>query len=155
MRCPICGAKMVNKQLCKYCNITDEQVYKASNKKVVDYRKTDREDLIYFTDILPKDVNRLKLVLYTIFFGLVGVNHYYVKRNVRATYAVLSTVLSVIFMVLNLAIPSLLNVIVFKLVYELIFFTMTFNVIMWVFDIINVIFKKFKVPVVLGDKENN
>ena len=34
MRCPICGAKMVNKQLCQYCNITDEQIYNASNKKV-------------------------------------------------------------------------------------------------------------------------
>ena len=53
MRCPICGAKMVNKQFCKYCNITDEQVYKASNKKVKEYRKPDRDDLIYFTNVLP------------------------------------------------------------------------------------------------------
>jgi len=48
MRCPICGAKMVNKQLCPYCKITDEQVVSASNKKVKEYRQTGNTDMIHY-----------------------------------------------------------------------------------------------------------
>ena len=36
MRCPICGSKMVQGQLCKYCGVTADQVENASNKKVTE-----------------------------------------------------------------------------------------------------------------------
>lgn len=153
MRCPICGAKMVQGQLCQYCGITAEQVDNASNKRVVEYRRKDMSDLIYFTTNVPNDVNRIKLLLFTIFFGLIGVNHYYVKRNIRGTYSVLSTFLSITFLILRLSVPTVMNVTVFKLMYEIVFLCMSINVILWVCDIINVIFKNFKIPVVLADKE--
>ena len=79
MRCPICGAKLYAKQICPYCKITDEQILNASNKKVKEYRKTGNTDMIHYTTVIPKDLSRLKIILYTIFLGLVGVNHYYVK----------------------------------------------------------------------------
>ena len=80
MRCPICGSKMVQGQLCKYCGVTADQVENASNKKVTEYRKNDMSDLIYFTTNIPSDVSRIKLLLYTIFLGIIGVNHYYVTN---------------------------------------------------------------------------
>ena len=66
----------------------------ASNKKVKEYRKADKSDLIYTTNIWPKDIGRWKLILFTIFFGLFGVNHYYIKRNKRATFSLVTTILS-------------------------------------------------------------
>ena len=33
MRCPICDAKLEGGLVCKYCNITKDQIEKASNKK--------------------------------------------------------------------------------------------------------------------------
>ena len=92
MRCPICGAKLVGKQLCPYCKITDEQILNASNRKVKEYRKTGNKDMIHLTNVVPKDLSKLKIILYTIFFGFVGVNHFYVLRNIRGTYSLVSTI---------------------------------------------------------------
>lgn len=153
MRCPICGAKMVQGQLCKYCHITSDQVKESSNKKVKDYRRADMEDLICFTTYVPNDISRLKLILYTIFLGLFGVNHYYVKRNIRGTFSVLSFALSMIFMILKLCISTLSSVIIFEIFYEASLLAMTVNIFMWICDIINVLTKRFKIPVVLGEKE--
>lgn len=153
MRCPICGSKMVQGQLCKFCGIDDNQVKNASNKKVVEYRKNDMADLVYFTTNVPHDVSRLKLLLFTIFFGLLGVNHFYVHRYVRGIYSALSTFVNITFLVLRTAVRTLASVLVFELIYELSLLAMAINVIMWVCDILNVIFKNFKIPVVLADKE--
>lgn len=153
MRCPICGAKMVQGELCKYCKITSDQVKNASNKKVSEYRKKDMSDLIYFTNEIPSDVSRLKLLLYTIFLGLFGVNHFYVKRVVRAWYSVLVCIVTFALLTLKLFVPTLSSVLFFNLFYEVSMFCLTINFLLWVFDIINLLFKKFKVPVVLEDKE--
>ena len=153
MRCPICGAKMVQKQFCQYCNITDDQVLNASNKKVKEYRKTDKADLIYTTNIWPKDIGRWQLILFTIFFGLFGVNHYYVKRNKRATFSLVTTILCLAIYIFTLVIIGARNSLVFNIIFELIFYAMAFNVIMWFFDMFSLVTKSFKVPVVLAEKE--
>lgn len=152
MRCPICGSKMVQGQLCKYCGIDDQQVKKASNKKVVEYRKNDMSDLIYFTTNVPTDVSKITLILFTIFLGIMGVNHFYVHRNIRGIYAVLSTFCSIVFILLKALVTTLSSVLIFELIYEIFLFAMAINIILWVCDIINVIFRNFKIPVVLADK---
>lgn len=152
MRCPICGSKMVQGQLCKYCGVTADQVENASNKKVTEYRKNDMSDLIYFTTNIPSDVSRIKLLLYTVFLGVFGVNHYYVKRNIRGLYSTLSTFLSIVFLILDLSIKTLSGVIVFKIMYEIVWTSMAVNILLWVCDIINLLLKNFKVPVVLAEK---
>ena len=154
MRCPICGSKMVQNQLCKYCKITDEQVINASNKKVKEYRKNEMHDMIHFSTVVPKDVSRLTLIMYTIFLGLVGVNHYYVKRPVRGTYAVVSTALSVVMFIVSMINPVARKAVIFELLFEIAFYAFVINIIMWIGDIINVFIKKFKIPVVLADKES-
>ena len=152
MRCPICGSKMVQKQLCKYCNITDEQVINASNKKVSEYRKKDMKDLIHFTDVVPKDVSRLQLILFTIFLGLFGVNHYYVKRHIRGSFSVGAVVLSFTFMIISFVNTTIRKILFFELLYELSFWAMAINIFLWFGDVINVLIKKFKIPVVLAEK---
>lgn len=152
MRCPICGSKMVQKQLCKYCNITDDQVINASNKKVSEYRKKDMKDLIHFTNVVPKDISWMTLLLFTIFLGIVGVNHYYVKRNIRGLFASISTGLSITLFIISLINPWLNTVMVFQLFFEIAFYSMAINVILWVCDIVNVSIKTFKFPVVLAEK---
>ena len=150
MRCPICGAKMVNKQLCPFCNITDEQVINASNKKVSKYRKDGNGDLIHFTTILPNDINKLKLILFTIFFGFIGVNHLYVKRLYRGIYSIVSTsvfILLVLVQFFSTPFSGFINII-----YQIFGYMIAINVLLWICDIINVLIKKFKVPVVLAEK---
>ena len=156
MRCPVCGAKLYQKQICPYCKITDEQILGASNRRVKECRKNGDKDLICFTTVVPSDISRLKLVLYTIFLGWLGVNHYYVLRNVRGTFSLLSFSLSVLFFALALTTKLATSVVgtFFTIVYDIAFFMMAFNLVLWVTDIIAVVFKGFKIPVVLKEKES-
>lgn len=154
MRCPVCGAKLVAKQICPYCKITDEQILGASNKKVKEYRKTGNKDLICKTTVVPSDVSRLKLILYTIFLGWCGVNHYYVSRNVRGTYAVISSAGSIGILLLSFVLGEMSKVgtTIYGLFYNIFFYMMAINVVLWILDIFAVLLKTFKIPVVLAKK---
>lgn len=156
MRCPICGARLYQKQICQYCKITDDDIKNASNKKVKEERKFGNTDLIHYSSVIPKDVNKWKLWLYTIFLGFVGVNHFYVNRPVRAWFSVITTSLSMIILFITMfsTIQSQTVIEVILTIYDIVFLVMTVNVIMWISDIINLIFKIFKVPVVLPEKED-
>lgn len=155
LRCPICGAKMVQKQICPYCKVTDTEVLEASNKKVKEARKAGNKDLIHTTTTIPKDVSRLKLILFTIFLGFVGVNHYYINRPVRATFSVISTAgsIAIFIMYLTIDFSTKFGEGLFALVYQILFYCMALNVVFWILDIFNVIFKSMKIPVVMPDKE--
>lgn len=155
MRCPICGAKMVQKQICPYCKITDTQVLGASNKKVKECRKQGNKDLIHYTTVIPKDLSRMKIILFTIFFGIIGINHYYVNRSVRASFSMTSTIGSILIFIMYLAIKFSTNFgeVLFSIVYQIIFYCMAINVVLWILDIFGVLFKTFKVPVVIADEE--
>ena len=155
MRCPICGAKLVGKQLCPYCKITDEQILNASNRKVKEYRKTGNKDMIHFSNIVPNDVSKLKIILYTIFFGILGVNHYYVLRNIRGTYSLVSTVGFLFIFFLGIAVEISVSMEgVYNVLYNIFFYMMAINVFMWLGDIFACIFRSFKIPFVLAQKEN-
>lgn len=155
MRCPVCGAKLVAKQICPYCKITDEQITSASNKKVKEYRKTGNKDLICYTNVIPSDLSKLKIILYTIFLGWLGVNHIYVSRPVRGIYSIISSAGSFGILIFGTLFRSLSSVglLIYNILYNIFFYMMAINVILWVFDIFAVIFKSFKVPVVLPKKE--
>jgi hypothetical protein len=43
--------------------------------------------------------------------------------------------------------------IIFTILYYVLFTMMAINVVMWIFDIFNVLFGTFKIPVVLASKE--
>ncbi len=146
---------MVKKQICPYCKVTDTQVLGASNKKVKEYRKNGNKDLIHYTTVIPKDLSKLKIILYTIFFGVVGINHYYVNRPVRGTFSMVSAVGSIVMMALYFSIDfsTKFGEAFFALIYQIVFYCMAFNIILWVLDVFAVICKGFKVPVVMPDKE--
>ena len=153
MKCPICGAKMVAKQLCPYCRITDEQVLNASNAKVPEYRKQYKQDSIHYTTVIPKDISRLKLILFTIFLGIFGAHHFYVHRNVRGIFSIVSVSGSFLMLLLGIIFHVTSSAIIFNLIYDIFFLTLTINVIMYLFDVIAVLCKSYKIPVVLADKK--
>lgn len=151
----MCGAKLYAKQICPYCKVTDKEILNASNKKVKEYRKTGNKDMIHFTTVIPNDISRLNLILFTIFLGFVGVQHFYIQRKVRAWFSVFATVTSITMMIIVLSVGSAAPAIAtfINLIYEISFWAMTINVLMWVGDIFGCIFKTMKIPVVLGEKE--
>lgn len=151
IKCPICGAKLLNKQVCPYCKVTDEEIRSASNAKVKEYRKTGNTDMIHFTNVIPEDLIRWKIVLYTFLLGWFGINHLYVNRPYRAGYSMISTVGFIIFVIIGsfATIVTDAGIITFNLLYEIFGYMMAINIVLWVSDMLACILKKFKVPVVL------
>jgi len=155
LKCPICGAKLLNKQVCPYCKVTDEEIRAASNKKVKEYRKTGNTDMIHFTNILPPDVKRWKITLYTFLLGWLGINHIYVNRPYRAAYSMVSTIGSLTMIIISMFanIVTDAGLIIFNLLYEILMYMMAINIVMWFSNMISCIFKGFKVPVVLPNNK--
>lgn len=151
MKCPICGAKMIGKQLCQYCKITDDQIINASNRKVKEYRKSYKSDQVYYTNVIPKDISRLKLILYTIFLGFLGIHHFYVLRPVRGWFSMVTSVGS--FLMILLSLTGVTKISIISIIFDILFLGFTINIIMWVLDIFSVLFKSYKVPIVLADKK--
>ncbi len=136
---------------CPYCKVTREQVENASNKKVMAARKEGKKNEIYFSSTLPKDVNRMTLMWLTLFLGWAGAGSFYVKRNFRGCFFITSICLGIIFYVIKATTAVNLGN-VFEFFYELAFYLLAFVVILWVWDMIAILTKSYKVPVVLGDK---
>ena len=155
MQCPICGARLYQKEICKYCKITRGEIEAASNKKVVEYRKRGRTDEIHTSNVLPKDVNRAMLIFYTLLLGFFGVHSFYVHRDGRGMFSVISFVLSVAFAIMKasfkITIPTI--GIILELFFETAFLLVVINLLFWATDILAVLCKTYKVPVVLPDKE--
>jgi hypothetical protein len=141
---------MLGKQICPYCKITDKQVLGASNKKVKEYRKSGNTDMIHYTTNIPNDLKRWKIVLYTILLGWLGINHFYVNRPKRGAFSIVATVGSILMITLEYVLKF--DSILAKLTYEIFLYAMAINVVLWITNCVSVIFKSFKVPVVLPKK---
>ena len=97
------------------------------------------------------------LIFYTILLGLFGVNSFYVKRNARGIFCVVAMVSSIIFAILKASLTITVGWIAFtfQIFFELSFYLVVVNLLLWASDILAVIFGTYKVPVVLPltDKE--
>ncbi len=156
--CPVCGAKMVEGKICRYCGTTQNQVLTSSNKKAKTELKLKHKNEVCYSTYIPSDVSKKKLILLTIFTGLLGIHSLYVGRMFKGLYSLIS---------FSLAFVSQLFVViaennswsalqVLNNINSIFAFFAMFALIFWFVDIIAVLTGKFKVPVVLGeDKYKN
>lgn len=157
MKCPVCGAKMIDGKICRYCGVTNEQVYNASNLEAKKAFKEGRKSDVCYTTDIPKDVNKRKLILLTAFLGLFGVGNFYVGRYVKGTFCAASYGLSLIFTMLKMfaesynwsALPVL------QVFMSIGVYCMIANMLFWIHDMLGFIFKNYKVPVVLAKEDVN
>ena len=89
MRCPICGAKLKDEK-CPYCLITNKQVIYASNKKAKAFKKENKEkDNVHTSTIRPKDVNKVKIWLFTVLGGWFGADSFLIPTMIMITILLL------------------------------------------------------------------
>ena len=151
MKCPICGCKMKEEFMCPYCKITGHQVKTASNKKAKEKILKRDKDGVYNSSYLPCDVNRTRLMLIALFGGPFGAHHFHVGRIKMGFYFLFSCFYTVIFYILSTMIfknNSILNY--FTSVGYVLYGIALF---MWMSDFVKICFKKFSMPVVLGEIE--
>lgn len=151
MKCPVCGAKMVDGKICKYCNVTSEQVLSASNKEAKKAFKEKRKNDVCYTTDLPSDVNKTKLVLLTIFLGWFGVGNFYVGKNIKGSFCAVSFGLAIIISILSYCTINygMGGKEVIDVLMQIISYFMVVDLLLWFTDIMGFIFKTYKVPVVL------
>ena len=156
MKCPVCGAKMVDGVICKYCNVTSEQVTNASNKEAKRAFKENRKQDVCYTTEMPSDVNKKKLILFTIFLGWYGVGNFYVGKNIKGLYCAISFGIATLFSILKTFFIGFFDIAMFYIVaygWQISVYLLMVNMLMWISDIVGLIFKTYKVPVVLAEEE--
>ena len=147
MICPKCYSKIhKTKNRCDYCGFNLNELNDASNKQAKKALKSPFKDDVLYTSQLPRDVSKKKLLLFSIFLGLLGVHNFYVGKLWRGLFNVLVT--SITFVLGALLIS--LNIITNHPIYIAFQFALAFqgaNVIIWVMDIIDISLNRYKVPV--------
>ena len=84
VRCPYCRM-MIPKYvvICEQCGVTKEQIAQASNRDAKEIIKGRGTGKVVMTKTRPDDIDFVKLILITMFFGMFGGHCFYVGRRIR------------------------------------------------------------------------
>lgn len=154
MRCPQCGCSMEKTNNCPYCDISKEQVYFASNKKAKELLKKKQKDKVCYSSVKPRDVDRIKFLMLTLFLGFVGAGNFYVGRRGKGLFCCLSTVIAlVVYFVKTLFENKGYTVGLVNIIAEVAVVCATITVLFWVVDLLSILLNIYKYPVVVPDRE--
>lgn len=147
MICPRCYSKIEkNKNRCDYCGFNLNELKDASNKKAKLALKSPYKDDVIYSKQLPKDVDKKRLLIYTILLGLLGVHYFYVGRLWKGIYYAVINSVSVIIASLVIGLNIITNTPLYiASQFAAVFFAL--NIILWIIDIFDVTLNRFKVPV--------
>ena len=142
-RCPRCGVKVpIAQEKCPYCNLVYERLRLVTNKSAKEALKKGYKHKVIQYAVLPPDISRLRLILYCLLFGTLGVHRYYVGKIKSALFFTFSFIALVAANVIFFFQLSPLYILGYFLA-----FPIAFNMLFWMVDFFGILFKKFKVPV--------
>lgn len=146
--CPRCNEKMPeNSVRCTSCGLIFDRLNYATNSAGKKMIRNGNRDKVVYVKKLPSDVKKWKLILMGVFTGLFGGHCFYVGRYVRGIIMLFGGIIAIVSGVL--ASFSLLPESIFTLcgmISGVMF-------IVWLFDVINICFSKFKVPAYIEKTE--
>ena len=146
MLCPKCYGRLKNGQTrCGYCGFDTKIMEGASNKEAKRIKHTIYKDDILYTTNIPADVSKKKLLLFSIFLGLLGIHNFYVGKFWQGLYMCLTTSITLVLSFIVSGIITANNVFYVTFQFTLIFQGIT--VIMWVIQIIKIFLERFKIPI--------
>ncbi len=164
MRCPKCGARIPHESpICFHCGTRLKQIREASFLAVREAKRTYQPEKIVYSTVFPKDLSYVKTLFMCIFLGMFGGHYFYTQRYPMAIFYLIGSVYFLICSILPGAIcgfdtdftvaiptvysnPFLETIFIISCMYGIII------VALWLRDILSIIFKRFKVPVVLKEK---
>ena len=140
--CPRCGNKcLLNQDKCEECNLIFSRMQFASNKAAKKKIKKFDKDFVIYTNQYPSDVSRIKLVLYCIFFGIMGGHYYYVGKYIKGGLMSASFIYLIFCTIFNAQILENFS--------EYAFVPIGIAAFAWIVSLVLVLTKKFKVPVIV------
>lgn len=146
-RCPRCGAKMpISAMICPMCELNYNKFDKATNEAGKLALKEGRKEDVIYRKGCPKDVSKTKLLLRAIFLGFAGAHNYYVGRMGRGLFYSIFFLVGVVNAVLSVVLKVSLTGWAFE-VLTILVLIWGVVIVMWLFDIMNIIFDKYRIPV--------
>ena len=158
MRCPICGAKLKDEK-CPYCLITNKQVIYASNKQAKALKKENKEkNNVHTSNIRPKDVNKVKIWLFTVLGGWFGADSFLTGKYYKGMYSLFTYIAVFISTTLVVFTERFMwgenALTTFSYLQSLFSIFGAISFMLWFSGVVQLITKKYKYPVVLPSSED-
>lgn len=141
--CPRCGNKcLLNQEKCEECNLIFSRMQYASNVAAKKKLRKFDTDFVIYTNQYPNDVSWIKMLLYCIFFGIMGGHYYYVGKYIKGGLMSASFVYLIFCTVFNAYMFDYMEA-------NYLFLPIGIAALAWVVSLVFVCTKKFKVPVIV------
>ncbi len=151
-RCPRCNTKVPSEIIiCPTCQLNYNKFALATNEEAKNALQQGEKDRVLLKKGYPNDVKKWKLILITIFLGFLGGHYYYVGRNGKGTLYTIFFIIGIMNAIIT-AIPGISPSGDLWEVFSFLVLIWGLVIVMWLIDIIHVIFNKFKIPVSLEKK---
>lgn len=150
-RCPRCKLKTFNSaKVCGKCELNFDKFNKATNFEGKEALKKGEKERVVFTHSLPIDINKWELFFIALIFGWAGAHLWKVGRFARAICHSIGLVLGGVYLIISLYNVNnvLWNIGNICGAFWIITLALT------IFDLFEIMFNKFKVPVSLPYKED-
>ncbi len=151
-RCPRCNTKVPKEMVtCPKCQLNYNKFDSATNDEAKVALSQGEKDRVLMRKGCPSDIKKWKLLLLTIFLGYMGAHYYYVGRNTRGTIYSIFFVIGI----MNAVITLIPNISPSGDLWEVFAFLVLFwglVLVLWILDIVHIIFNNFKIPVSLPRK---
>ncbi len=154
--CPRCKSKEeLQNPKCRGCGLVFDRLKNVSNKagkKAI--RKKEYNKILYTTD-LPKDVSRVRLLLLCLFLGWSGAHFAKVGRYKWFVFDMVAFFFALLYANVIVFFPisrETLDASYIGLILQLLSFPFAISVIVWIGSIVQILTKKFKVPVAIDEE---
>ena len=142
IKCPRCKEKnLKGAEKCLYCNLIFSRLQLATNKAGKKMIAMGQKDKVIYVKEFPSDLKRWKVLLIAIFGGLFGAHHFYVGRYIKGLLMLIGGCVFLIGATL-----SSLSIMP-EAIYTLVGLIVGILGFVWLFDILDICIRRFKVPV--------
>ncbi len=151
-RCPRCNTKVPKGVIrCPKCQLDYNKFDLATNAEAKRAMRMGEHDRVLMRKGYPTDVKKWQFVLLTIFLGYTGANYYYIGRYKRGLFYTVFFIFGLVYAVLSTKINVTPSGDLFQVFYFLVLIW-GLVLVFWLFDIMNAVFNRFKIPVSLPHK---
>lgn len=153
-KCPRCGNKTAsNFPKCGVCGLNFKKFATATNSEAKSAIRMGERDRVLYSTTPPYDINKTNVLIMAIFGGWCGIHYFSIGRFLKGIFQIIGFIFGMIYCVYRMNGNSL-NGFIGNLVLVLgIIWVIT--ILLWITDIVKIIFNKFKYPVSLPYSNKN
>ena len=147
--CPRCNEKCdLTQDKCTDCGLVFARLELGSNKLAKKKILSGNKDEVVYNRGIPKDVKKWKLLVLSIFLGIFGAHNIYVGRFWKGAYMAICGLLSI-------ACVTFTSFSFTDLLLQISVLPCGIMGFMWLFDMVDIFFGRFRIPIAISVEEQN